>query len=84
LSSIPGYALSDTSKGLVDMVMDDLAVVGGGGGRPITIGRSFFRSHSRVTMVNMSPVLAGQASRPQCLPGLRPTKKNIWIFLLRN
>jgi hypothetical protein len=85
LGSIPGYALSETSKGLVDMVMDDIAVeVGGGGVRPTMIGRSFFRSHLRVTTVNMSPVLAGQVSRPQCLPGLRPTKRNIWICLLRN
>jgi hypothetical protein len=85
LGSIPGYALSETSKGLVDMVMDDIAVeVGGGGGPPTTIGPSFFRLHLRVMTVNTSPVLADQASRPQCLPGLRPTKRNIWICLLRN
>jgi hypothetical protein len=84
LSNIPGYALSETSKGLVDMVMDDIAVEVGGGGPPITIGQSFFRSHLRVTTGNTSPVLAGQASRPKCQPGLKPTKKNIWISLLRN
>ncbi len=42
LGSIPGYALSETSKGLVDMVMDVIGVVGGGGGvthydRPILL-----------------------------------------------
>jgi hypothetical protein len=36
LGSIPGYALSETSKGLVDMVMDDIAVeVGRGGSYPL-------------------------------------------------
>jgi hypothetical protein len=35
LSNIPGYALSETSKGLVDMVMDDIAVEVGGGGHPL-------------------------------------------------
>ena len=75
LGSIPGYA-----KGLVDMVMDEVAVVVGGG----VTGRSFSPSTLRVTMANTSLVLAGQASRPQCQPGLKPTKKNIWISLLRN
>jgi hypothetical protein len=35
LGSIPGYALSETSKGLVDMVMDDIAVEVGRGGHPL-------------------------------------------------
>jgi hypothetical protein len=42
LGSIPGYALSETSKGLVDMVMDEVAVEVGVGGvihfdRPILL-----------------------------------------------
>ncbi len=36
LGSIPEYALSETSKGLVNMVMDEVAVeVGGGRGHPL-------------------------------------------------
>jgi hypothetical protein len=31
LGSISGYTLGETSKGLVDLVMDDVAVEGGGG-----------------------------------------------------
>jgi hypothetical protein len=84
LGSIPGYALSETSKGLVDMVMDDIAAEVGGGELPTMTDQSFFRSHLRVTTVNISPVLVGQAFRPQCLPGLKPTKKNIWICSFRN
>jgi hypothetical protein len=85
LGSIPGYALSETSKGLVDMVMDDIAAeVGVGGELPTMTDQSFFRSPLRVTTVNMSPVLVGRAFRPQCLPGLKPTKKNIWICSFRN
>jgi hypothetical protein len=84
LGSIPGYALSETSKGLVDMVMDDIAAEVGGGGLPTMTDRSFFRSHLRVMTVNMSPVLVGQAFRPLCPPGLKPTKKNIWICSSRN
>jgi hypothetical protein len=33
-------------------------------------------------MVNTSPVLVGQASRPQCLPGLKPTKKKYLDLLI--
>ncbi len=64
LGSIPGYALSETSKGLVDMVMDDIAAEVGGGGLPTMTDQSSFRSHLRVMTVNMSPVQVGQAFRP--------------------
>ncbi len=76
LGSIPGYTLSETAKGLVDMVMDEVVVeVGGGGESPISTDPSSFRLILRAITVIMLRVLAGHGFQPQCLPGLKPTKK---------